>query len=111
MLALWFTSGRDERKCLSAFMTGSPTIDHDRALPWGGATRPRSDKTMKSLLLATTTAVVIGLLGICGASAAPIHGAAIGQAVAGDQLTQQVHWYWRHRHCWWHRGHRICRRW
>ena len=65
---------------------------------------------MKSLLLATITAIGIGLLGVPAASAAPMSGAVIGQTVAADQLTQQVHWRYRHWHCWWHRGHRHCHR-
>ncbi len=66
---------------------------------------------MKSLLLAATTSIGIGLLGISGASAAPIAGAAIGQPAAADQLMQQAHIIimHRHRHCHWHRL--VCWRW
>ncbi len=44
---------------------------------------------MKSLLLATATAVGLGVLGLSGASAAPVNGAAIGQAATSD-LTQKA---------------------
>jgi hypothetical protein len=69
---------------------------------------------MKSLLLATITAIGIGLLGISGASAAPIAGAVIGQAAGAEQLMQQAHIiiiHRRHRHCHWWRHHLVCHWW
>jgi hypothetical protein len=51
----------------------------------------------------------IGLLGLAGASAMPANGIAVGQAVAVDQMIEQV--WWRRRYHWrWHRWHRW-RRW
>jgi hypothetical protein len=67
---------------------------------------------MKSLVLAGATAVAIALLGTVGASAAPVNGTVIGQAVAADQLAQDVgyrrHWRWGSRgwHSRWRSWHR-----
>ena len=64
---------------------------------------------MRGLVLAAVTAAGIGLLGLAGASAMPANGIAVGQAVAVDQMIEQV--WWRRRNHWrWHRWHRW-RRW
>jgi hypothetical protein len=64
---------------------------------------------MRGLVLAAVTAAGIGLLGLGGASAMPANGIAVGQAVAVDQMIEQV-WWRRHYHWRWHRWHRW-RRW
>jgi hypothetical protein len=66
---------------------------------------------MRALVLATTVAMGIGLLGVSGASAAPANGIVIGQAASVEPLTQQVwyRWHYRWRHCWWRGGYRHCR--
>jgi hypothetical protein len=64
---------------------------------------------MRGLVLAAVTAAGIGLLGLAGASAMPANGIAVGQAVAVDQMIEQV-WWRRRYHCRWHRWHRW-RRW
>ena len=69
---------------------------------------------MKSLLLATTTAVGLSLFAMSGAGAAPANGTAIGTAAGAEHLTQQarVVVVERRRHhrmrCWWRHGRRIC---
>ena len=63
---------------------------------------------MRGLVLAAVTAAGIGLLGLAGASAMPANGIAVGQAVAVDQMIEQV--WWRRYHWRWHRWHRW-RRW
>jgi len=64
---------------------------------------------MRGLVLAAVTAAGIGLLGLAGASAMPANGIAVGQAVAVDQMIEQV--WWRRCYHWrWHRWHRW-RRW
>ena len=64
---------------------------------------------MRGLVLAAVTAAGIGLLGLAGASAMPANGIAVGQAVAVDQMIEQV--WWRRRYHWrWRRWHRW-RRW
>jgi hypothetical protein len=64
---------------------------------------------MRGLVLAAVTAAGIGLLGLAGASAMPANGIAVGQAVAVDQMIEQV--WWRRLYHWrWHRWHRW-RRW
>jgi hypothetical protein len=45
---------------------------------------------MRGLVLAAVTAAGIGLLGLAGASAMPANGIAVGQAVAVDQMIEQV---------------------
>jgi len=53
---------------------------------------------MRSLILATTAAIGIGLLGVSGASAAPANGVVIDKAVAADQLAaQDVGYRYRYR--------------
>jgi hypothetical protein len=53
---------------------------------------------MRSLILATTAAIGIGLLGMSGASATPANGVAIDKAVAADQLApQEVGYRYRYR--------------
>ena len=47
---------------------------------------------MRGLVLAAVTAAGIGLLGLAGASAMPANGIAVGQAVAVDQMIEQVWW-------------------
>jgi hypothetical protein len=47
---------------------------------------------MRGLVLAAVMAAGIGLLGLAGASAMPANGIAVGQAVAVDQMIEQV-WY------------------
>jgi hypothetical protein len=93
-------------------MRSSSPIDHDRTT----TSDPRSNNAMKALL-ATTTALGIGLLALAGATAAPINGAAIGQAAGTDQLMQQAHVviarhrhyrHYRHRHCRWYHHRLIC---
>jgi hypothetical protein len=44
---------------------------------------------MRTIILATTAAIGIGLLGLSGASATPANGVAIGKLVAADQLAAQ----------------------
>ena len=53
---------------------------------------------MRGLVLAAVTAAGIGLLGLAGASAMPANGIAVGQAVAVDQMIEQV--WWRRRYHW-----------
>jgi hypothetical protein len=50
---------------------------------------------MRGILLATLVAAGIGLAGTAGVSAAPINGAAIGNAASETSQIQQVqHWRW-----------------
>jgi hypothetical protein len=59
---------------------------------------------MRSLVLAGAVAIGIGLLDMSGVSAAPANGIVIGNAVAADQLVQDVRWHGRHWR-WGSRGH------
>jgi hypothetical protein len=53
---------------------------------------------MRSLILATTAAIGIGLLGVSGASAAPANGFVIDKAAAADQAApQDVGYRYRYR--------------
>jgi hypothetical protein len=50
---------------------------------------------MRGLLLTTLVAAGIGLVGTAGVSAAPINGAAIGNAAdAASPVTTVQHWRW-----------------
>jgi hypothetical protein len=50
---------------------------------------------MRGILLATLVAAGIGLAGTAGVSAAPINGAAIGNAAnETNQITTVQHWRW-----------------
>jgi hypothetical protein len=50
---------------------------------------------MRATLLAVVAAAGIGLVGASGVSAAPINGAAIGQAAdATNQIETVQHWRW-----------------
>jgi hypothetical protein len=50
---------------------------------------------MRGILLATLVAAGIGLVGTAGVSAAPINGAAIGNAAdAASPVTTVQHWRW-----------------
>ena len=64
--------------------------------------------TLKYWLGGMVGAVAMGALSL-SAQAAPLGGAAGGPGAnaADSSLVQQARWY---RHCYWHRGHRHCRR-
>jgi hypothetical protein len=64
---------------------------------------------MRSIVIAATMALGIGLVGIQASSAAPASGVAIHQAAHLNQQVDQVHWRWQHRHWWWRHHHH--RRW
>jgi hypothetical protein len=50
---------------------------------------------MRALLLATLVAAGVGLVGTASVSAAPINGAAIGNAATAASPVEQVqHWRW-----------------
>jgi hypothetical protein len=50
---------------------------------------------MRGILLAMLVAAGVGLVGSAGVSAAPINGAAIGQAADTTNAVEQVqHWRW-----------------
>jgi hypothetical protein len=53
---------------------------------------------MKSIVMAMIVAAGIGLAGSAGVSAAPVNGAAIGEAAAQGNVVQHAqHWRWRSR--------------
>ena len=62
---------------------------------------------MRGILLAMLVAAGIGLVGSAGVSAAPINGAAIGNAASETSQVQQVqHWRWGSGGHWrWGSGH------
>lgn len=62
---------------------------------------------MRSILLATLVAAGIGLVSTAGVSAAPINGAAIGNAASEtSQITTVQHWRWGSRGGHWRWGSR-----
>jgi hypothetical protein len=62
---------------------------------------------MRGILLAMLVAAGIGLVGSAGVSAAPINGAAIGNAATAASPVEQVqHWRWGSRGGHWRWGSR-----
>ena len=73
---------------------------------------------MRTILLATLVAGVVGLLGVSGASAAPVSGPSIRDAVQVTDQVTQVGWHSRYRSHWrwgsrgyYHGAHRSHWRW
>lgn len=62
---------------------------------------------MRMILLSALFAVGVGLAGTTGASAAPITGAGVLDAVKGTSLTEDVQYRRYRRHC---RSVRVCSR-
>jgi hypothetical protein len=56
---------------------------------------------MRITLLAAVAAISLGTIGITGATAAPVSGAAINETASASSVTQQVQWH----HHWWHHRH------
>src|SRR5215468_7147249 len=76
---------------------GFKTRSGERAESLDTAVRPRSkrEKRMRATLCAMLVALGVGLVGTANVSAAPLNGAAIGDAaMATDMATQVQHWRW-----------------
>ena len=63
----------------------------------------------RTLMLSLAGAVAATILAFGVAQASPATGALDSLRSASQSTVEQTH-YRCHRHCWWHRGHRHCRR-